>query len=113
MEKRAATAKGKSKASGNVDEIIMQRCAEVSGKQQKYNRIGAREYIAFEYDEITCKNIVLACEKHFKNKVEKGMVCDILVGDRGPSCNKLSQIPDLKMFYVRFIKKEQTEDDVN
>ena len=39
------------------------------------------------------------------------MVCDILVGERGLSCKKVSQIPDLKVFYVRFIMPEGDEDD--
>ena len=35
------------------------------------------------------------------------MVCDILAGERGPSCSKMSQIPD-QVFYIRFIKSEVT-----
>ena len=38
------------------------------------------------------------------------MVCDILVGERGLSCKKISQIPDLKVFYVRFLMPEGEED---
>ena len=39
------------------------------------------------------------------------MACDIFVGERGLSCKKISQIPDLKVFYVRFIMPEGDEDD--
>ena len=110
-KKRAA--KGKNCKGGPKDdvrsEIIVQRMsADVSGKQQKYSRIGAREYVPFEEEELTLENIAFACEKHFEKKVDKDMVCDVLAGERGPSCNKHSQIPDLKVFYVRFIKREAT-----
>ena len=81
--------------------------ADVSGKQQKYSRIGAREYVPFEYEEVTFDNIVLACEKHFEKKLDKGMVCDILAGERGPSCNILSQIPDLKCSMSDLSRKRQ------
>ena len=37
------------------------------------------------------------------------MICDILAGERGPSCKKMSQIPDHKVFYVRFIKMSDAE----
>jgi hypothetical protein len=115
-QKQKRTARGKNKGdckAGVKDEITVQRLsADVSGKQQKYSRIGAREYVPFEYEEVTFDNIVLACEKHFEKKVDKGMVCDILAGERGPSCNRLSQIPDLKVYYVRFIKKEAAFDTI-
>lgn len=119
-QKRTARGKnGKVDNKGDVkDEITVQRMsADVSGKQQKYSRIGPQEYVPFEYEEVTFDNIVVACGKHFQKKVDKDMVCDILAGERGPSCNRLSQIPNLKVFYVHFIKKETafdiTEDEDN
>jgi len=39
--------------------------SEVTGKQQKYTRIGPREFVPFEVDEITFDNIVEACQKGF------------------------------------------------
>lgn len=36
-------------------------------------------------------------------KSEKNPVCDILAGEEGSSCKTLSQIPDPKVVYVRFI----------
>ena len=57
-QKRAA--KGKRPARESVvakDEIIVQRMSsEVTGKQQKYTRIGPREFVPFEFDQITFDN---------------------------------------------------------
>ena len=104
-QKRAA--KGKRPARESVeakDEIIVQRMSsEVTGKQQKYTRIGPREFVPFEFDDITFNNIVESCQKYFAAQIDKDMVCDILAGERGPSC-KMCQIPDHKVFYVHFIK---------
>ena len=63
--------KTKSKKTGEestvADEIIVQWVsAEVSGKQQKYTRIGAQEYVPFEHEEITLANIDGSCLKHLR-----------------------------------------------
>ena len=113
-EKRATKANKAKKENDERTEIIVQRMSsDVSGKQQKYTRIGAREYVPFIYEELSFENIVAACHKHFEKRIESDMVCDILAGERGPSCSKMSQIPDQKVFYVRFIKSDVTtvEDD--
>ena len=92
------------------DEIVVQRMSsEVNGKQQKYSRIGAREYVPFEHQELTLSNIKDACQKHFGAQIDKDLVCDILAGERGPSCKKMEHVPDLKVFYVRFIKRSDGE----
>ena len=83
------------------EELTVQRLsAEVSGKAQKYTRIGPREFVPCdESEEMTIGNIKSACERYFKTN----LVCDILAGEQGPSCKTLSQMPDLKVVYVRFI----------
>ena len=106
-QKRAA--KGKRPARESVeanDEIIVQRMSsEVTGKQQKYTRIGPRELVSFEFNDITFDNIVESCQKYFAAQMDKDIiVCDILCGECGPSCKKMCQIPDHKVFYVRFTK---------
>jgi hypothetical protein len=99
--------KGKGESKDLKDEIIVQRMSsEVTGKQQKYTRIGPQEFVPFEHDELTFENIVESCQKYFAKHIEKGMVCDILAGERGPSCKNMNQIPDIKVFYVRFVKPE-------
>ena len=98
-QKRAA--KGKRRARESVeakDGIIVQRMSsEVTGKQQKYTRIGPREFVPFEFDDITFDNIVEACQKYFAAQIDKDMVCDILAGERGPSCKKMCQIDPFKV----------------
>ena len=93
-----------------AEEIVVQRMsADVSGKQQKYTRIGAQEYVPFEHEEITIAKIKDACYEHFRPQIEKDLICDVLAGERGPSCEKMSHIPNRKVFYVRFIKPEGVE----
>ena len=68
-----------------AEEIVVQRMsAHVSGKQQKYSRIGAQEYVRFEQDELSIQNIKDTCQTHFRPQIEKDLVCDVLAGERGP-----------------------------
>ena len=89
------------------DEVIVQRMSsEVTAKQQKYPRIAPREFVPFEFDEITFDNVVDACQTYFAAHIDKDMVCDILPGELGPSCKKMCQIPD--HIYVRLINAVST-----
>ena len=59
-EKRTGKRKAPSHDILQKEEIIIQRLGtEVSGKTQKYSRIGPREFVAYEleYDEVTLDNI--------------------------------------------------------
>ena len=38
----------------------------------------------------------------------KGLSCDVLAGEQGPSCHSMKHIPDLKVIRVRFIKSSST-----
>ena len=59
-----------------IEEIVVQRMSsEVSGKHQKYCRIGAREYFPFEHEELTIDNITDACQKHFRALIGEEMAC--------------------------------------
>ncbi|PFX12614.1 hypothetical protein AWC38_SpisGene23397 [Stylophora pistillata] len=80
--------------------------SEVSGKQQKYCRIGAREYFLFEHEELTIDNITDACQKHFRALIGEEMACDVLAGERGPSCKKITQVNNLKTLFVRFVQSD-------
>ena len=64
-------------------ELTVQRLSsEVSGKAQKFSRIGTREFVPFaDYEDITLPNIKLACEKHFLPTVGKSVTCDVLAGE--------------------------------
>lgn len=52
-----------------------------------------------QYDEeVTTEGVKEACEKHFLSPFEcKGLSCDVLAGEQGPSCHSMKHIPDLKV----------------
>lgn len=90
-----------------TEEIVVQRMSsEVGGKQQKYCGIGAREYVPFGHEELTIENIKDACQKHYRTLIGEGMTCDVLAGERGPSCKKISQVNDLKTLFVHFVQSD-------
>ena len=71
-------------------EITVQPLAtDATGKAKKYERTGPQEFVPFFFEEVTIPNIIAACNKHFK-KQAKGMSCDVLASERGPSCTKIS-----------------------
>lgn len=94
------------------EELVVQRLSsEVAGKAQKYLRVGPREFVPFEYDELTFENLKMACQQYFASRLEKNMICDVLAGEQGPSCKSLDHIPDLRVIHIRFIpglRVEQT-----
>ena len=106
---------GKRKAPHDIlqkEEIIIQRLSvEVSGKAQKYSRVGPREFVPFDYDEVTLENIKNAFRRHFAPVVGECMICDVLAGEQGPSCTAVQQIPDLKVVHVRFIEPNDRDAD--
>ncbi len=85
---------------------------EVSGKAQKYARVGPREFVKIvacnnddeEDDEEEIDLIKKSCLKHFASRIGPGFECDILEGEQGPSCFNVKQIPDSKLVYIRFIR---------
>ena len=108
-------AKGRKKERSAVlksGELVVQRLSStVTGKAQKYSRVGPREFVSFPHEEMTIQNIKSSCEKHFASVVGSGLACDVLAGDQGPSCQSLDQLPDTKVIHVRFIESVDTELD--
>lgn len=52
LQKRSAHGKRSRESIEAKDEIILQRMSsEVTGKQQKYTRIGPREFVPFKFDD--------------------------------------------------------------
>ena len=106
-------AKRKGKKTGEestmAEEIVVQRMsADVSGKQQKYTRIGPQEYVPFEYEDITIANIKDAYKKHFSPQIEKDLICDVLAGDttvQPHSARYFSSDEFLYRFFLRLDKK--------
>ena len=74
-------------------EIVVQRLsAEVSGKAQKYNIDGLREFVSLAEEELSIPALKNASEKHFRALTSQGLVCDVLAGDRGPSCTTIESL---------------------
>ena len=52
------------------DELTVQRLSsKVAGKEQKYTRIGPREFVDFSGRELTVANIKEASTSHFASKI--------------------------------------------
>ena len=104
MKEKRTGKQGKSKdPRRNKEEIVVQRLsADVTGKAQKYSRIGPREFVqvGFDDDELTIEKIKGACLKHFAPQTGRNVICDVLAGEQGPSCSNIKQVPDLKLIYV-------------
>ena len=76
----------------------MQRLsAEVSGKAQKYTRVGPHEFVQYDEEELSIEGIKAACVKR------KGLSYDVLADEQRPSCHSMKHTLDLKVIHVRFI----------
>ena len=59
----------------------------MSGKAQKYTCVGAREFVAFDYDEMNITDIIKkACSEHYGRSIGDDMEVHVLAGEQGPSC---------------------------
>ena len=111
FKKKMTEKRGSKKNTSGVkileEECVTVQClsAKVLGKAQKYTRVGAQEFVPFEYDEVTVENIKRACLSHFD--VREGCICDVLAGEQGPSCSSVKQIPNLNIVHVRFVEGEE------
>ena len=78
-----------------------------AGKAMKYERLGTLESVLLVGDENTLQNIKTSCLKHFQ---EETKVCDILLGERGPSARE-SYIADLsKIVHCRLLETDELND---
>ena len=83
--------------------IAQDLSAEPKENNTKYIRQGPREFVSFEYREVTLENIKRACKVHYRENLT---TCDILASEQGPSCSRLDEIPSFKVIYVCFIIPE-------
>ena len=83
----------KKKGSSAPHEIIVQRLASEADNKQTYKPIHPREFVEFEYEELSLGNLKKACAQHFNLPAA---TCDVLVSNKGPSCTHISQIPHRK-----------------
>ena len=89
-EKRANKGGQLSKTFQGDQLTIQMLSSEVSGKAQKYARVGPREFVQFDTnEELTINTIKQACEVHFASRIGSNMECDILAGEQGPSCKTI------------------------
>ena len=94
--------KGQNKGKDAPNSITVQLLSsQATGKSKKYEALDTRDFVDFsKYTELTLENVKAACESFYNAPLGS---CDILVGDRGPSCFLTEQIQGKKVFYVRFI----------
>lgn len=72
--------------------------SRVTGKAQKYTKMGPREFVPFEDDkDFSLEKIKFACEEHFAPVVGTDVP-----GEQGPSCKSIEHIPDQKLFTSDF-----------
>ena len=88
------TAKDGQKTSGKTpnapSELIVQRLSSKPDNIQTYKPIQPREFVSFEYKELTLLNLKKACASHFNLPYA---TCDVLVSNKGPLCTNINQIP--------------------
>ena len=72
----------------------------MSRKVQKYTRVGAREFVALDYDEVNIANIRKSCAEHYGNSIGNDMEVDVLAREQGPSCQTMKHVKDLRLIYV-------------
>ena len=83
----------KKKAGSAPGEIIVQRLASEPDSKQTYRPVQPREFVDFQYEDLSLNNLKKACAAHFNLPVS---TCDILVSNKGPSCSNIAQIPHRK-----------------
>ena len=103
-QNRTKSGEGKSSAGLSILEnkgITVQPLAtEATGKLKKNMKAPAHKNLSILVQGSHNRN--LSCNKHFKNRL-KGMSCDVLASERGPSCTKITQLPNLKLIHIRFV----------
>ena len=81
------------------NELVVQRLStEPKSSTMKYSREGPREFVSFDFEEVTIENIRAACISHFGENKQ----CDVLASEQGPSCSRVDQPGNLTLIYVRF-----------
>ena len=75
------------------NEIIVQRLASEPDSKQTYRPVQPREFVDFQFEDLSLNNLKKACAAHFNLPVG---TCDILVSNKGPSCSNIAQIPHRK-----------------
>ena len=95
--------KGSIKTKKTPEFITVQRMSsESTGRAKKYEPLDTHDFVDFsDFTQIRVENIKEACENHYG--APSGS-CDILLGDRGPSCFSTEQIASKKVFFYSVCK---------
>ena len=92
--KRTRNQSGRGKnPKATTKELVVQRLTAEPDNKQTFRPVQPREFVTFDYDELTLENLKKACATHFGLPVK---ACDILVSNKGPSCTNINQIPHRK-----------------
>ena len=92
--KAADAMSGARKKKGSApNEIIAQRLASEPDSKQTYRPVQPREFVDFQFEDLSLNKLKKACAAHFNLPVS---TCDILVSNKGPSCSNIAQIPHRK-----------------
>ena len=71
--------KEKTKIPFSADEIIVQRLStNVSGKAQKYSRIGPREFVSYKKDNLTFEGITSAFQDYYALEMDADQMINII-----------------------------------
>ena len=82
-----------------ISDLLVQRLStEPKPTTMKYSRERPRNFVPFEYEEVTIHNVKNAYQKHFKEHRN----CDVLALEQGPSCPRIDQLSSLKIIHIRF-----------
>ena len=67
-----------------------------------YEPLYTRDFVDFSgYGEISISNITEACEKFYDQALA---TCDVLLGERGPSCYHTEPVANKRVYFVRFLE---------
>ena len=93
MSKKRSDTTARSKKGSAPHELVVQRLAAEPDPKQTYKPVQPREFVRFEFEELTLGNLKKACASHFNLPAS---TCDVLVSNKGPSCTNISQITHRK-----------------
>ena len=90
----------KPKKKSAPNHIMVQRLSSVANAK-KFEALDTRDFVDFTaYSELTTENIKQACEKYYE--MPDGS-CDVLLGEKGPSCYLTEHLAGKKIYCIRFL----------
>ena len=81
--------------------MVQRMTSSPSGRLKKFEPLDTRDFVPFNFEELTLDNIKMACQTYYKAPMGS---CDVLASDRGPSCTRIEQLKGKKIYYIRFLE---------